>query len=497
MHRGHSDAMQSPPRSRCSADTDEEASRSEWAEHQPNTATATANKYEPAFARRDQRQSEACNETPNLSHSVCPRRSDLSHTSMQRLRTVLSHCQPTRASAAPALFARRMSSAAPTAAAAAEEPAPVRITPHGNGCTTLSLHRAKALNALNLPMIRLLTSGLSSQQASPPRRCVLVYGEGEKAFCAGGDIRALAYPAHPSDPYGFFREEYRLNHLIHESARRQPYIAIMRGIVMGGGVGISVHGSHRVVTDSTMFAMPETGIGLFPDVGGSWFLPRLPGSIGMFLALTGQALGARDTIYAGVGTHYVPQASIPALITELESTPDLARAANASAAIESLLSKFACAPPADKPDAKLKAFLESKRTLIDRVFSADSYDAVLARLSAEIARSDVSAEDKSWLESVQKSLSTKSPTSLLITFHAMQLGATLPSLRDCLTMELRLGTRITTEGQKGGDFAEGVKAIVVDKKHKPVWAPKPTMQQIKDKYFAPFTKEEGLEEFTL
>ena len=420
---------------------------------------------------------------------------------------MLRHCQPTRAVAAapvgPALIARRSSSShASSATSHGDDHAPVRVTAHANGCTTLSLHRAKALNALNLSMIRLLTSGLTSaaqpSTSAHPRRCVLVYGEGEKAFCAGGDIRALAFPAHPSDPYGFFREEYRLNHLIHETARHQPYIAILRGIVMGGGVGISVHGSHRVVTDSTMFAMPETGIGLFPDVGGSWFLPRLPGAIGMYLALTGQALGARDTIYAGVGTHYVPQASIPALIAELESK-DLARGgeANATAAIESLLSRFACAPPADKPDTKLKAFLESKRALIDRIFSAESYDAVLSRLALEIAREGVQPEDKQWLESVQKTLSTKSPTSLLITFHAMQVGRSLPTLRDCLTMELRLGTRITTEGQKGGDFAEGVKAVVVDKKHKPVWAPKPTMQQIKDKYFAPFTKEEGLEEFTL
>lgn len=169
----------------------------------------------------------------------------------------------------------------------------MRILPHPNGCLTLSLHRPKALNALNLTMVRLLTSGLRSVGSGPTdlgHKCVLVYGEGDKAFCAGGDIRALAFPEHPSEPAQFFREEYQLNHLV--SACPSPYVAVLRGITMGGGVGISVHGQVRVCTDNTMFAMPETGIGLFPDVGGSWFLPRLPGKVGMFLALTGQSLGA-------------------------------------------------------------------------------------------------------------------------------------------------------------------------------------------------------------
>jgi enoyl-CoA hydratase len=135
-------------------------------------------------------------------------------------------------------------------------------------------------------MVRLLTQGLTEAKTRKSK-VVLVYGEGERAFCAGGDIRALAYD---KDPQEFFREEYTLNHMI--STHPTPYVAIMRGITMGGGVGISVHGQVRVITDNTMFAMPETGIGLFPDVGGTYFLPKLPGAIGMYLALTGQSLGA-------------------------------------------------------------------------------------------------------------------------------------------------------------------------------------------------------------
>lgn len=167
---------------------------------------------------------------------------------------------------------------------------PVAITPHANGCLTLSLHRPKALNALSLPMVHLLTEGLLLARKQKAKT-VLVYGEGDRAFCAGGDIRALAFPDHPEGPYEFFLQEYRMNHLIATCPPPMQYVSIMRGITMGGGVGISLHGAVRVLCENTVFAMPETGIGLFPDVGGTYFLPRLPGAIGMFLALTGQSLG--------------------------------------------------------------------------------------------------------------------------------------------------------------------------------------------------------------
>jgi len=377
-----------------------------------------------------------------------------------------------------------MSTAAHAAPAAEGEP--VRLVAHPNGCLTMSLHRPKALNALNLPMVRLLTKGLRSVQreaGGAGSKCVLVYGEGDKAFCAGGDIRALAMPEHPKDPAQFFREEYTMNHLVSQCP--SPYVSILRGITMGGGVGISVHGRVRVVTDNTMFAMPETGIGLFPDVGGTYFLPRLPGSIGMFLALTGQSLGAEDTLYAGVGTHFIPLASIPAFIAEVESS---------ASPLEELLARFVAPVPAAKPDAKLQPFLKAHRAVIDRVFSAGSYEEVLSRLEHE-AHASANEAKKKWLHGVQRTLSTKSPTSLLITFHAMQEGARARNLGEELRTELRLGTRICCTGP--GDFHEGVKAVLVDKKHKPQWAPMPTLQQVKDKYFAPFKPEEGVEELDL
>lgn len=397
---------------------------------------------------------------------------------MQRLQAITRHLR----SATPVQMQTSRMMSTNAAAAATTEP-PVRITPHPNGSLTLSLHRPKALNALSKPMVDLLTEGLLTARKQQSR-CVLVYGEGDRAFCAGGDIRALAFPKEPQEPHAFFRAEYRMNHLIHTSP--MPYCAILRGITMGGGVGISVHGKVRIVTDNTVFAMPETGIGLFPDVGGTWFLPRLPGATGMYLALTGQSLGPVDTLFAGVGTHFIPLSSIPSFIESVETSND---------SLDTLLQRFSTKPPESLsgPNVKLPPFLAQRRELIDKIFTAQSYEEVEKNLERELAASKDEGE-KAWLAGVKKQLSTKSPTSLMITFHAMQLGRSAPTLADCLRTELRLGTRITAEGANG-DFSEGVKAIVVDKKHKPQWRPRPTLEEVKSKYFAPFTKEEDRAEF--
>lgn len=372
-------------------------------------------------------------------------------------------------------------SAKSTAATEAELP-PVRITQNANGCMTMQLQRPKALNSLSLPMVRLLTEGLKAADKNQSRY-VLVYGEGEKAFCAGGDIRALAFPEKPTDPSHFFREEYTLNHMISQS--KAPYVAIMRGITMGGGVGISVHGNVRIITDNTMFAMPETGIGLFPDVGGTYFLPKL-GAIGMYLALTGQSLGARDTLLAGVGTHFIPLAQLPSFIHAAESQ---------SGSLDDLLNQYATSVPAEKPDAKLKPFLADRADVIKRVFTFDSYDQVLNNLKVAHDTSKDEGEKK-WLHDVQKQLSHKSPTSLMITFQAMKLGASGLSLAECLEYEFRVASRISLEGANG-DFAEGVKAVLIDKKHKPQWKPFRTQEEIKETYFAPLQKELGIEELQL
>ncbi|MDH3702772.1 MAG: enoyl-CoA hydratase/isomerase family protein, partial [Alphaproteobacteria bacterium] len=173
-----------------------------------------------------------------------------------------------------------------------------------HGVAVVTLDRPAALNALTLGMIRDLHPILDAWADDPAVRAVVVRGAGDKAFCAGGDIRALYDGRGGAVTAEFFREEYRINRRIFHYPK--PYIALMDGITMGGGVGLSVHGRHRVLCEATMFAMPETGIGLFPDVGGSYFLPRLPGEIGLYLALTGSRLRAADCLYAGIGDAYVP-----------------------------------------------------------------------------------------------------------------------------------------------------------------------------------------------
>ena len=177
----------------------------------------------------------------------------------------------------------------------------------------ITLNRPKALNALTLDMVRLIHPKLTEWASDDSVRCVIVEGAGEKAFCAGGDIRALHDWGRSGDPsaLAFWREEYRLNTFIKRYPK--PYVALMDGINMGGGVGLSVHGSHRVATERLTFAMPETGIGLFPDVGGTWFLPRAPGETGLYLALTGARLKAADAIYAGIADTYVPSARLEIL----------------------------------------------------------------------------------------------------------------------------------------------------------------------------------------
>jgi enoyl-CoA hydratase len=230
----------------------------------------------------------------------------------------------------------------------------------------------------------------------------------------------------------------------------------MHGIVMGGGVGVSVHGSHRVAGETTTFAMPETGIGLFPDVGGSYFLPRCPGQIGMFLGLTGARLKTTDTLYAGVATHFVPMAKWPGLIDALAggATPDAAIAA--------------------VQDSVPDTFLLEHRATIDRIFSGNSVEAILAALDAE--RTD-------WGDDTAKAVRAKSPTASKIAFRQLREGAKL-EFDDCMKMEWRLVNRVV----KGHDFYEGVRATIIDKDGAPKWDPADlaaVTDAAVDSYFAP------------
>jgi enoyl-CoA hydratase len=329
----------------------------------------------------------------------------------------------------------------------------------------VTLNRPKTLNALTEAMCRALDDGLRAWQADPEVGAVLIKGAGERAFCAGGDIRAireaLSAPGGAREVCRFYALEYPMNARLHHFPK--PYIALLDGITMGGGVGVSVHGSHRIVTERTMFAMPETGIGLFPDVGATYVLPRLPGALGLYLGLTGARLGAADCLYAGIGTGHVPAERLDALESALAETP--LRAAPA-AAVEGVLARFQTDPG--------PAPLSELRARIDACFDQPGLPAILAALEAE---------STGWGAAQLQELATKSPTSLAVTFRQLCKGATL-GFNSAMRMEYRLVHRF----MEGHDFREGVRALLVDKDRRPRWRPEhleDVTDAMVDAYFGP------------
>ncbi|MBB6250246.1 enoyl-CoA hydratase/isomerase family protein [Nitrospirillum iridis] len=318
------------------------------------------------------------------------------------------------------------------------------------------LNRPKALNALTLDMIRAIDPQLAAWARDPAVKAVVIQGAGDRAFCAGGDVRAvwdsgkalLRGEGDGAVARDFFREEYRLNRRIKRYPK--PYVALLDGITMGGGVGLSVHGSHRVTTEKTMLAMPETGIGLFPDVGGGYFLSRLPGELGTYLALTGARLGAADAGYAGIGTHHIPSARLPAVIEELAAAT---YGADALATVDGVLARHAVFPG----EAPLAAHLPS----IDRSFAAETVEDILACLCDE-----TQGFDDAWAAETVKTLSRMSPTSLKVTLRQLRRGVAM-EIEDVLVMEYRM----TQAVMAGHDFYEGIRAQLVDKDRQPKWLP--------------------------
>jgi enoyl-CoA hydratase len=312
----------------------------------------------------------------------------------------------------------------------------------GLGCVLLN--RPRALNALTHAMCVALDAQLIDWVSDPAVRAVVIRGAGERAFCAGGDIRRL-YDEGLSGgdyPYQFYHDEYRLNARVHHCEK--PYIAFMDGIVMGGGVGVSVHGRHRVATEFTSFAMPETGIGLFPDVGGGYFLARCPGEVGMYLALTGARLKAADAIYAGIADLLVPRARLG----ELERT--LAGIHRATAAdVAATLQRFAVDPGPPQ--------LAPHRADIDRLFAGDSIEEIVAALDTD---------GGAWASATAATIRGKSPTSLKIACRQLREGKHL-DFDACMRMEWRIVNRVI----RGRDFYEGTRAAVIDKDQKPRWNP--------------------------
>nr|XP_057937403.1 3-hydroxyisobutyryl-CoA hydrolase, mitochondrial [Doryrhamphus excisus] len=326
-----------------------------------------------------------------------------------------------------------------------------------NRAGVITMNRPKVLNALNMSMIRLIYPQLKKWESDSETDLIIIKGAGGKAFCAGGDIRAITEAGKAGDPLTkvFFREEYMLNNAI--GTCRKPFIALIDGITMGGGVGLSVHGRFRVATERTLFAMPETAIGLFPDVGGGYFLPRLRGKLGLFLALTGFRLKGRDVQRAGIATHFVESKKISDLEKELLDLKS-ASTENISRVLDSFQKESSL--DSDKPFV-----LEKHMSDIDRLFSSSSVEGIMQNLKAD---------NSDFAKKQIEELSRMSPTSLKITFKQLQTGATL-SLQDVFVMEYRLSQACV----HGRDFYEGVRALLVDKDQNPKWNPS-TLEEVSD-----------------
>jgi enoyl-CoA hydratase len=309
-----------------------------------------------------------------------------------------------------------------------------------------TLNRPRALNALTLNMIRQLRKMLETWRNDPAVTRIVVRAEGGRAFCAGGDLREiydLGRAGRHMEALAFFREEYELNACIKRYPK--PYVALIDGIVMGGGVGISVHGSHRVAGEGFSFAMPEVGIGFFPDVGGTWFLPRLPDEVGTYCALTCQRLGMADAVACHVATHHVPMVSFPDLLNGLCG----------SVPVDAMIAAFS------KPHGE--GILDAWRAAISRLFAGASVEDILVSLGAAAARTGAEAE---WAEKSAADIRAKAPLSLKLALAQMRRGASW-SFAECMAAEFRIVSRVLS----GHDFYEGVRAVIVDKDNSPEWRP--------------------------
>ncbi|MEM9170937.1 MAG: enoyl-CoA hydratase/isomerase family protein [Pseudomonadota bacterium] len=316
-----------------------------------------------------------------------------------------------------------------------------------NGWGVVTMNRPAALNALTSDMVVAYRAQLAAWSDDPSVNAVLVKGAGEKAFCAGGDIRWLRDTAQrdPDAACDFFRAEYANNVAIQEFAK--PYVSLIDGVVMGGGVGVSVHGDFRVAGDRTLFAMPETGIGLVPDVGGGHFLPRLKDGLGLYYGLTGARAKAADCIAAGVATHYVPTDAMADLEARLFA---LAFDDDPYAAVKGALDAAGQDPGA--------APVDERRALIAKTFTPGAgVDDVLAALKAEGSET---------AQAIAGEIARMSPTSLKLTAEQLRRGADL-DFRHVMRMEFRLVHNI----MRGHDFFEGVRAQIIDKDRNPSWSP--------------------------
>ncbi|XP_015676679.1 3-hydroxyisobutyryl-CoA hydrolase, mitochondrial [Protobothrops mucrosquamatus] len=343
------------------------------------------------------------------------------------------------------------------------------------GCAgIITMNRPKALNAFTISMIRQIYPQLKKWEQDPETFLILIKGAGEKVFCAGGDIKVITEAGKCGDKLTeyFFREEYTLNNAI--GTCKKPYVALIDGITMGGGVGLSVHGHFRVATERTVFAMPEVGIGLFPDVGGGYFLPRLPGRLGHFLGLTGFRLRGRDVHKAGIATHFVEAEKMAALEKDLIELISPTKA-NVADVLDSYHKEC-------KLDQEKEFILGEHMDKINSLFSANSMEEIVQNL-----KKDGSPFALDQLRTIAK----MSPTSLKIAFRQLKEGASL-NLQDVFTMEYRLSQAC----MRGHDFYEGVRAVLIDKDQSPKWKPA-VLEEVTDEFLDSCFKSLGSNDLQL
>ena len=327
----------------------------------------------------------------------------------------------------------------------------------------ISLNRPKALHALTQPMDHAMTEALLGWQDDPSVGCVIIDHAEGRGFCAGGDIAFLRNSAlNDGGQSGrqFFYEEYQLNHLL--MTYPKPVVAFMDGITMGGGVGISQPAKYRVATENTRFAMPETGIGLFPDVGGGWHLSRLKGRIGPFLALTGARLDGAECLWAGLATHYLPSEALAEAKARIAAGEEPG----------SVLAALSIAPP--------EARIAASAGLIARHFASDRYEDILASLAAD---------GGDWAAKELATLQTKSPQTCKVALRQLADSLNCTDFAANMVMEYRIASRVLTRP----DFAEGVRAVIVDKSMDPKWdpaTPEGVTDDLIDSIFAPLPANE-------
>lgn len=318
------------------------------------------------------------------------------------------------------------------------------------GCAgVITLNRPKFLNALTLNMIRQIYAQLKKWEQDPETFLIIIKGTGDRAFCAGGDVRAISEAKKENETFvqDFFREEYILNNAI--GSCQKPYVALIHGITMGGGVGLSVHGHFRVATEKTVFAMPETAIGLFPDVGGGYFLPRLQGKLGYLLALTGFRLKGRDVCRAGIATHFIDSEKLGMLEEDLLSLKSPSK--------ENVADVLDTYHAESKIDQDKSFILEEHMDKINSCFSANTVEQIIENLQRD---------GSSFALEQLKVINKMSPTSLKITLRQLMEGSS-KTLQEVLTMEYQLSQAC----MRGHDFHEGVRAVLIDKDQCPKWKP--------------------------